>query len=119
MEIQLAQNEPTKYVEEEVLCYGENGIQRKLVRRPLTKENQQMGNNLNEVDQDGNRILSRKIVDNSQSFNQVQKDWQKGQNGALEKIISQEEPEQYVEEEIIIIKSKNRQTRAQIGQKTL
>ncbi|CAK69304.1 unnamed protein product (macronuclear) [Paramecium tetraurelia] len=106
MEIQLAQNEPTKYVEEEVLCYGENGIQRKLVRRPLTKENQQMGNNLNEVDKDGNRILSRKIVDNSQSFNQVQKDWQKGQNGTLEKIISQEEPEQYIEEEIIIINPK-------------
>ncbi|CAD8150561.1 unnamed protein product [Paramecium pentaurelia] len=106
MEIQLAQSEPTKYVEEEVLCYGENGLQRKLVRRPLTKENSQMGNNLNEVDKDGNRILSRKIVDNSSSLNQVQKDWQKGQNDTLEKIISQEEPEQFVEEEIIIINPK-------------
>jgi len=28
-----------------------------------------MGNNLNEVDKDGNRILSRKIVDNSSSLN--------------------------------------------------
>ncbi|CAK56438.1 unnamed protein product (macronuclear) [Paramecium tetraurelia] len=106
MEIQLAQSEPTRYVEEEVLCYGENGLQRKLVRRPLTKENSQMGNNLNEVDKDGNRILSRKIVDNSQSISQIQKDWQKGQNGTLEKIISQEEPEQFVEEEIIIINPK-------------
>ncbi|CAD8057295.1 unnamed protein product [Paramecium sonneborni] len=106
MEIQLASSEPTKYVEEEVLSYGENGLQRKLVRRPLTKENSQIGNNLNELDKDGNRILSRKIVDNSQSINQVQKDWQKGQNGILEKIISQEEPEQFIEEEIIIVNPK-------------
>ncbi|CAD8138423.1 unnamed protein product [Paramecium octaurelia] len=106
MEIQLAQSEPTKYVEEEVLCYGENGLQRKLIRRPLTKENSEMGSNLNEVDKDGNRILSRKIVDNTQSLSQVQKDWQKGQNGTLEKIISQEEPEQFIEEEILIINPK-------------
>jgi hypothetical protein len=38
---------------------------RKLIRRPLTSEDKQFNNNLNEMDKDGNRILSRKIVDNT------------------------------------------------------
>ncbi|CAK85059.1 unnamed protein product, partial (macronuclear) [Paramecium tetraurelia] len=104
MEIKF-QPEPVKYVEEEILIQGEDGVvQRKLVRRPfLPQDNKLQTGAVIEQDLNGNKVVSRKIVSNNKP---VDSTWVQLNNGQLEKIVSQEEPEAYIEEEIIIINPK-------------
>jgi len=44
-------------------------VERKLVRRPITSNKVVEGFNLNETDVNGNKVVSRKIVDNNKSLN--------------------------------------------------
>ncbi|CAK69307.1 unnamed protein product (macronuclear) [Paramecium tetraurelia] len=90
-----------QYVEEEVLVKDNNGkITRKLIRRPIEQCKGKVGNNLKEVDKNGNVVISRKVIEQIGNL----KNWE--QNGKNFEMVLSEEPEQYVEEEIIIINPK-------------
>lgn len=60
----ISQNEPTKYIEEEVLILNREGdkLDRKLVRRPFNP-GAKVGI-VKETDEEGNIVVSRKVVDN-------------------------------------------------------
>ncbi|CAD8180498.1 unnamed protein product [Paramecium pentaurelia] len=112
LELQITKSEPQQYVEEEVLAYNQKTgqMERKIIRRQFNqyKDNKlQIGVELNEVDSNGNKILSRQIVDNTKSFKSNQQDeWISQNNGTQIKLISSNEPEAYIVEEILIVNQK-------------
>ncbi|KAM3127159.1 hypothetical protein pb186bvf_020739 [Paramecium bursaria] len=107
----IQQNEPTQFIEEEILQLNQQTgqMERKVVRRPVIDSkdgNKQQGENLQEKLNDGTIILSRKIIENKQSQQQQQvQGWVQKQN-VQEKVISQSEPQEYIEEEVLIINPK-------------
>ncbi|CAD8083038.1 unnamed protein product [Paramecium sonneborni] len=112
LELQISKSEPQQFIEEEVLTYNEETglMERKLIRRQYNQNKDgklQIGVELNEVDSNGNKILSRQIVDNTKSFkSNNQEGWNIQNNGTQIKVISSQEPEAYIEEEILIINPK-------------
>ena len=56
----IGKNEPTKYIEEEILVYNEETglVHRKLVRRPFSQGQR-------DVDEHGNKVLATKIIENN------------------------------------------------------
>ena len=59
----ITSNEPTKYLEEEVLVLNESGkMDRKFIRKPYNAS-AKVGI-VKETDEEGNIIVSRKVVDN-------------------------------------------------------
>ncbi|CAD8180494.1 unnamed protein product [Paramecium pentaurelia] len=101
---QISQAEPMKYIEEEVLQVNPKTgmMERKLIRRPYNDQNVKFGQNINENKDDSTIVLSRKLVENNESLAQ----WKRQSNGQLIKEINHEEPEEYIEEEIIRINTK-------------
>ncbi|CAK69306.1 unnamed protein product (macronuclear) [Paramecium tetraurelia] len=111
--------EPSQYITEEVLqVNNETGMmERKLVRKPYLGGKVQEGDSLNEVDKNGNKVLSRKIESNLQPKASKQQ-WQNV--GKQEEIIlNSEEPEQFIEEEIIQINPKTGKLERKIVRKPL
>ncbi|CAD8189710.1 unnamed protein product [Paramecium octaurelia] len=108
-ELEIKQIEPTQYLIEEVLCFNKEtgNYERKMIKRQLTKQDEKLnyGENLAEVDKNGNKILSRQVIQNVQSLNKQKEEGWIEQNGKYEKIISIQEPEKYIEEEVLILKN--------------
>ncbi|CAK69305.1 unnamed protein product (macronuclear) [Paramecium tetraurelia] len=108
----IVQNEPAKYIEEEVLVMNEETgkMERKLIRKQY-QPGLNVGNNIQENDSYGNKILARRIVENTSSTQQVEKEGWKSNQGNYEKTLSIHEPTKFIEEEVIIMRQGGKQER--------